>query len=710
MFSRIIASLFIFCFFQTQAQQDLTKKELLDLLDQKTADTTLLNVYNELIWPVYCYDMPDSSIFFATKAIDLAKKTGDIKRLSITHRRLGITYLTLGDFKKAILHEEESYRLSEKINFEKGMQLALNNIGVAYLNNELFNKALSYFLKSLAIVETTKDYSSAAKLYANCGRIYGRIADHHKSKQYFIKALSLAKTQNDKDLLVMSYCDVSAALRNLKQIDSCNFYLKKAAAYLDAQSQSETKYTYYLNLGLFYSDNKQNNKALDSFLSCVPFITNPNTAITLYINIADENKFLGNKNEALKYYNLAYDISLKNKTYNNLEFLSRELAKIYEEKKEWNLFREMMNLHLVYNDSNLKVNAVQQIQRQQLEFDFERKRMTDSLRFAHRESLKTAELALANASISRQKTFALMLIAIIVAIVALAVFIFNRFVIVNRQKKIIELQKQIVDIKNKEIRDSINYAKRLQSAILPQLSDIKQELDFDLLYIPKDIIGGDFYFFEKYNGFIFLAVCDCTGHGIPGAMMSVVCHQALQKSIKEYNQIEPGHILNKTRELIVESLNAAQQNINDGMDCSLLVIEKSTNKISWAGANNPIWIVDNQPQTGNNSEKDVEAVVGLYEIKADKQPVAFYENNRSFTTHLLPVNKGCVLYLFTDGYADQFGGSNGKKYKNKSLKLLLTEISGLPADTQVSLMYDNFSTWKKNLDQVDDIAVAVLKI
>jgi tetratricopeptide (TPR) repeat protein len=131
-------------------------------------------------------------------------------------------------------------------------------------------------------------------------------------------------------------------------------------------------------LGLFYSDNKQNNKALDSFLSCVPFITNPNTAITLYINIADENKFLGNKNEALKYYNLAYDISLKNKTYNNLEFLSRELAKIYEEKKEWNLFREMMNLHLVYNDSNLKVNAVQQIQRQQLEFDFERKRMTDS--------------------------------------------------------------------------------------------------------------------------------------------------------------------------------------------------------------------------------------------------------------------------------------------------------------------------------------------
>ena len=205
---------------------------------------------------------------------------------------------------------------------------------------------------------------------------------------------------------------------------------------------------------------------------------------------------------------------------------------------------------------------------------------------------------------------------------------------------------------------------------------------------------GIFYFFEKYNGHAFFAVCDCTGHGIPGALMSVVCHHALQKAIKEYGLTDPGLILTKTRQIVIESLNAEDQNIKDGMDCSLIVINDLTKKIQWAGANNHVWIF-------NNNE--------LIEIKADKQPVAFYENSKEFKTHELDIKPDSFVYLFTDGYGDQFGGIKGKKFKNKSLKEFLISVSHQALEKQVELLHQNFISWKNELDQVDDVAVTVIR-
>lgn len=266
-------------------------------------------------------------------------------------------------------------------------------------------------------------------------------------------------------------------------------------------------------------------------------------------------------------------------------------------------------------------------------------------------------------------------------------------------------QKEIVEEKHKEITDSINYAKRLQQAILVPKEEIdKYFTDNFLLYKPKDIVAGDFYFFELSNHHIFYAAADCTGHGVPGAMLSIVCSNALSRSVKEFGLIDPGKILDKTRELILETFEKSKQDVKDGMDISLISIAYRVKKenesgieftnISWAGANNPLWFIENGE---------------MKEIKANKQPIGKSDNPQPFTTHILPLSLS-TLFLFTDGYADQFGGPSGKKFKYANFQKLLLEFSNEKLETTNQKLEDVFIKWKNDLEQVDDICIIGIKI
>ena len=677
------------------SQKGENKAELFRLLATSTSDTILIDTYNELVWPVYSYTQPDSSIFFAEKAIVLAKKIKDFKRLSVTFRRLGITYINTGDIKKALSNQEESYRLSDSIGFKKGMQLALNNMGVAYLNNELYNKALGYFLRSLSIAESIHDSTSVSPLYSNCAMIYRRINNFPKARNYFLKAKEFAALQHDSDALATVYFNLSATHRNMQALDSAMYYASTGKSFLSKRASESILYSYYLNEGLLNSYRNMPDKALEAFETSKPYITNPHDKVTVLINIGDESRKLGDSQKTIQAYMEAYQVSEKNQMYNNLQYLSQVIGGYYKSKKDYGNYSLWLEKHLAFRDSNDKYTRVQQILQQQLEFDYERKQIADSLKFEQKEKLKNAELRVAAEKLTKERSFKLMLVAVLIIIVVFSVFISNRFVITRRQKKIIEEQKKIVEFKNREIVDSINYARRLQSAILPQVTAIEQVLDFGLVYLPKDIIGGDFYFFEKHEEFVFIAVCDCTGHGIPGALMSVVCHQALRKCIAELDYTEPDRILNKSREMIIDSLNAASQNIQDGMDCSLLVINSHTKQIRWSGANNPLWMIQDGVFT---------------EIKPDKQPVALYEKAGPFTVHQKELRGDTLLYLFTDGYADQFGGAGGKKFKLKNLKSFIIEHSTSPVKVQARLLEEHFQQWKGNEEQVDDVSIAIIRL
>lgn len=273
---------------------------------------------------------------------------------------------------------------------------------------------------------------------------------------------------------------------------------------------------------------------------------------------------------------------------------------------------------------------------------------------------------------------------------------------VVKQKQEAEYQKNIAIEKQKEITDSIAYAKKIQEAILPDEQLINYCLPNSFIfYLPKDIVAGDFYWVEplnrNYSEFLF-AAADCTGHGVPGAMVSVVCNNALNRSVREYELSSPGRILDKTRDLVVEQFNKNsinEQGIKDGMDISLCKVNREELKLEWAGANNPIWIY----RQGK-----------LIEVKGDKQPVGQFHINKPFSTHEIALESNDVLYVFSDGYADQFGGEKGKKFKSSSLKKLLKEIGHMPLDTQLHLIRDNFMKWKGENEQIDDVCMIGMRV
>lgn len=301
-------------------------------------------------------------------------------------------------------------------------------------------------------------------------------------------------------------------------------------------------------------------------------------------------------------------------------------------------------------------------------------------------------------------------------------------------------QKNLVEEKNKEILDSINYAKRIQTAILPPPRVVKSFLDDSfILYLPKDIVAGDFYWMESVevnevssaiigsdtptsvigsdtpsfviasnegakqskqsSRKILFAAADCTGHGVPGAMVSVICNNGLNRSVREYGNTEPGKILDKTREIVIEEFQKSEEEVKDGMDIALCSLESKDGCfiLQYSGANNPLWVIKKGSQE-------------IEEIKANKQPIGKYADHSPFTTHVLELEKEDSIYIFTDGFQDQFGGEKGKKFKPANLRKLILSAQNLPMPEQRDVLLKAFDEWKGQLEQVDDVCVIGVRL
>jgi serine phosphatase RsbU (regulator of sigma subunit) len=281
--------------------------------------------------------------------------------------------------------------------------------------------------------------------------------------------------------------------------------------------------------------------------------------------------------------------------------------------------------------------------------------------------------------------------------------------IVKQRTAEITLQKKLVEEKNKEIVDSINYAKRIQNAILPPSRIVKEYLEKSfIIYKPKDIVAGDFYWLEVLrqgtDDLILFAAADCTGHGVPGAMVSVICNNGLNRSVREHHINETGKILDKTREIVIQEFEKSDDEVKDGMDISICGLNLSTNQLQWSGANNPLWIIRNGV---------------LIEYKPDKQPIGKFENQQPFTTHFIDLFVGDTIYIFTDGFADQFGGEKGKKFMYKPFKNLLLEIQQMDMSQQKEVIeeaFENWKTWKvageivRETEQIDDVCIIGVRI
>jgi serine phosphatase RsbU (regulator of sigma subunit)/ligand-binding sensor domain-containing protein len=253
-----------------------------------------------------------------------------------------------------------------------------------------------------------------------------------------------------------------------------------------------------------------------------------------------------------------------------------------------------------------------------------------------------------------------------------------------------------IEEKNLEITDSISYAKRIQEAILPPPDYFKKKMgESFVLYRPKDIVAGDFYWLNEIGDKILFAAADCTGHGVPGAMVSVVCNGALNRSVREFGLNEPAKILDKTREIVIETFSKSKTDVKDGMDVAVCSLDRKAGILEYSGANNSLYIIRNNE---------------IEEVKSDRQPVGKYEFATDFTNHRIQVEKGMCVYLFSDGFADQFGGEKGKKFKYKPFKQVLVKIHKLPMEEQLKILNDEFDKWRGDFEQVDDICIIGIRL
>jgi len=289
---------------------------------------------------------------------------------------------------------------------------------------------------------------------------------------------------------------------------------------------------------------------------------------------------------------------------------------------------------------------------------------------------------------------------------------------IEKQKDEVELQRHELQVKNTDITSSINYARRLQEAILPEDALIKKHLrEAFILYKPKDIVSGDFYWLDHVNGatghdVTLFAAVDCTGHGVPGAIVSVVGNGGLNRAVNEFGLVEPAMILEKLNEIVVETLSKGDAEVRDGMDISLCSFDFEKMEMQFAGANNSVYLVRKNvvdAELGlNGSGKFYKQ--DLVELRPNKQPVGYYEYRKDFVNNTLSLQKDDVIYLFSDGFADQFGGPRGKKYNYPRFKDFLISISDKPMEEQKQLVDQEFENWKGKEDQIDDVIVAGIKI
>ena len=304
---------------------------------------------------------------------------------------------------------------------------------------------------------------------------------------------------------------------------------------------------------------------------------------------------------------------------------------------------------------------------------------------------------------------------------------------IKKQKEEIETnrdeitrQRDKIEEQRNEITDSIKYSRRIQTAVMPPESLIKCLLPEHFVFFrPKDIVSGDFYWVQKSGDKILWASVDCTGHGVPGAIMSIIGYNGINRAVREYHLTSPGEVLDKLNNIVAETFRQDLLNqedagpeevkIRDGMDIALCAYDKESMKVEFAAANNPLIVVRSKNRILSVNDSEVSPDMSndsdsLYEIRADRQPIGSYANTSSFSNNIIDVASGDSLYTFSDGFADQFGGPNGKKFMGKQLKTLLLSIQHLSMDEKYNQIDETFLSWKGSFEQVDDILIFGVQI
>jgi tetratricopeptide (TPR) repeat protein len=694
-------------------------------LDTAKHDTTKIKIYLKLVeaitndeeWPAY-----------NDKALELIEKNADKattekeKRFYLSARgdvfnNIGYLKNLNGDTEGALEAFNEFRIISEKIGEKQSIAYAYNNLGVIYNHKGDIKIALSYYMKSMKIYEELKDKKGLAFSMNNIGYINQQLGDIPKAIEYTEKGLKLRKEIKDKQ-------GTAVSLNNLANLYTDNNEFEKASELIFQSIEIRKEIDdidglghSYNNLGMVFSKLNDLPEALKWFKMALEMFNKIDNRFgkTGALNNIGDNLMRSNKmQEAEKYHLEALKISKELGYPEMISSSSRYLFPIYQNKKDYKKALEIYMLHVSMKDSVANIENRKLSLKQQFQYEYEKKEAELKL-IQENTNLKH------NQEVLRQRIILIATLFVLLVIVVFSVFLWNRFKVINRQKNIIELQKlvsdnqkAVVEQKNREITQSIQYAQKIQSAILPSEDIFKTIMpDSFILFKPKDIVSGDFYWLSDREDYVFYATADSTGHGVPGGFMSMLGISLLNEIVDERKIEDCGQVLTLMRDKIILALKqAGDSDSKDGMDMVLIRIDKKTLKMEYAAANNSMYIVSNrQSAIGNENCMLQTDDCQLLELPCDKMPVGVYHSEiKPFQTFKYQLQKGDIIYTYTDGYADQFGGDKGKKYTYKRLREKLVAISQEPLVKQKISLESEFESWKGDIEQVDDVCLIGVKV
>jgi serine phosphatase RsbU (regulator of sigma subunit)/tetratricopeptide (TPR) repeat protein len=602
------------------------------------------------------------------KNISGKEKLFYLKSLSKALNVLGLTYIDEGNYDLALKTFDKALKIDTKINDQSGIAASHTNIGIIYRELEEYSKAIEQFKSSEKFYKKANDKTALATTYANLGIVYYNQKIYDTTLIYFRKSLEIRREVNDIQGIAYSYINIGAVFSDLSKLDSALYYNLKSLDLRREIGDQQGIAASLINIGNIY---------------------------------LDQSKII----EAKRVIEEAYKISEELK----ILILSRDITlgmyRLYKKEGDLNSAMLMYELHHKYKDQLASEENQKAVFRQQFKNEYENKSIEDSVKFAQEKKLSNAEMDKKNAELKVKENLQYFLIIGLIFIFIFAIFIYNRFRVTNHQKTIIEQkeiesnkQKGIIQEKQKEILDSINYAKRIQTSFLATENELNNHLkNYLVIYKPKDIVSGDFYWCERIENRIYVAVCDCTGHGIPGAFMSLLNISLLNEAVHSKLLKNPDEIFNFVRKILVLGLNKnEEQSGNDGMDGILFCIDLNNPKIiTYAAANNsPLLIKNGQ----------------IIEGKCDKMPVGKSPKDQlPFSLFNFEIEPNDLLLGLTDGYVDQFGGEHGKKFKYSQLKNIIQNNHHLELNSLKNKLELSFDEWKGKLEQVDDVCVIGIK-
>ncbi len=680
----------------------------------------------------------EKGISYFNKSLVIAKANKDTNRIAALLNNTGIAYYFMSDYDVAVEHFEQSLVYFKQLNDKLEIANIFNNLGSVYNDKGDYVKAIDYYDRSLKIREQIGDKEGIATSLKNLGTIYLDQESLEKSKQNFLKSLELFEEIGDDMNMAGCFNNLGSIHQREEEYDKALLYHRKSLTIKQKIGDRRGIAMSLDNIGVIYKQKGDYKAAEDHYLRSLEIreeIGDKDGQATTLYNLGKIYLIKKDYQEALKFGKKSLKIAQEANSPKRLKLASGLLWKLKKEMGDYREALEMYELYITFSDSiNSEMNQKAVI-RQEYKYEYEKQAAADSVKNAEslkvQDALLTAEKAENERKESqlkqdeiekqRQDQRTWFLGGVLALAVLFGLFIFNRFRLTRKQRDIINTQKQKVESqkliveeqkakvdeayeqleeKNTEILDSINYARRIQSAILPPDKLVKTYLENSfILYKPKDIVAGDFYWLEPLEDTILFAAADCTGHGVPGAMVSVVCNNGLNRSVREHGLIEPGQILDKTREIVIAEFEKSEEEVKDGMDIALCALNGRT--LKYAGAHNPLWII-------RSHAAEVE------EIKAHKQPIGQYTAPSSYPTHTIELNPGDSFYIFSDGFADQFGGEKGKKFKTANFKRLLLSIQNETMDRQRELIDEAFENWKKagnhEIEQLDDVCVIGVRV